>query len=47
MTLPHGSVAKLRPFIVAEDWRPVVLADQADVKPLVAPKKQQLELFAA
>lgn len=45
------SVAKVRPFIVAEDWRPVVLADKgdirADVKPLVAPKKQQLELFAA
>ena len=41
------SIAKLRPFIVAEDWRPVVLADKADVKPLVAPKKQQLELFAA
>ncbi len=45
------SVAKLRPFIVAEDWRPVVLADKADLRadvtPLVAPKKQQLELFAA
>ena len=42
------SIAKLRPFIVAEDWRPVVLADQAELKPLVAPaKKQQLELFAA
>ncbi|WP_174279347.1 putative DNA modification/repair radical SAM protein [Sphingomonas bacterium] len=40
------SVAKLRPFIVAADWRPVVLADAADVKPVVAPKKQ-LELFAA
>ncbi len=41
------SVAKIRPFIVADDWRPVVLADRADLKPLVAPKKQQLELFAA
>ena len=45
------SVAKLRPFIVAEDWRPVVLADQAElgaaVTPPAAPKKQQLELFAA
>ena len=41
------SVAKLRPFIVAADWRPVALADTLDVKPLVAPKKQQLELFAA
>jgi putative DNA modification/repair radical SAM protein len=45
------SVAKIRPFIVAEDWRPLVLADRADlgadIKPLVAPRKQQLELFAA
>ena len=41
------SVAKVRPFIVAEDWRPVVLSDKAELKPLVAPKRQQLELFAA
>ena len=41
------SIAKLRPFIVAEDWRPVMLTDRADLKPMVAPKKQQLELFAA
>ena len=41
------SVAKLRPFIVTEDWRPVMLTDKAELKPLVAPKKQQLELFAA
>lgn len=40
------SVAKLRPFIVAEDWRPVLLADRADLKPLVAPKREQFELFA-
>ncbi len=41
------SIAKLRPFIIAEDWRPVVLADRAEIRPLVAPKRQQLELFAA
>jgi putative DNA modification/repair radical SAM protein len=41
------SIAKVRPFIVAEDWRPVVLSDRAELKPLVAPKRQQLELFAA
>ncbi|SFP90701.1 putative DNA modification/repair radical SAM protein [Sphingomonas rubra] len=41
------SIAKLCPFIVAEDWRPVVLSDRADLRPVVAPKKQQLELFAA
>ena len=41
------SVAKVRPFIVAEDWRPVLLTDRAELKPLVAPKREQLELFAA
>jgi len=41
------SIAKVRPFIVAEGWRPVALIDRADLKPLVAPKKEQLELFAA
>ena len=41
------SVAKLRPFIVAEDWRPVLLTDRADLKPLVTPRREQLELFAA
>jgi putative DNA modification/repair radical SAM protein len=41
------SVAKVRPFIVAEDWRPVTLTDKAELKPLVMPKKTQLELFAA
>ena len=41
------SVAKVRPFIVCEDWRPVVLADRDDVRPVVAPKREQLELFAA
>ena len=41
------SVARVRPFIVAADWRPVVLADCADVRPLTSPKRSQLELFAA
>ena len=41
------SIAKLRPFIVAEDWRPIALTDRADLRPLVAPPQQQLELFAA
>ena len=41
------SVAKVRPFIVAEDWRPVALTDRADLKPVIAPKKRQLELFGA
>jgi predicted DNA-binding helix-hairpin-helix protein len=43
-----SSIAKLRPFLIAADWRPVVLGDRADLRPLVAPKKaEQLELFAA
>ncbi|MEN3748480.1 putative DNA modification/repair radical SAM protein [Sphingomonas sp. HF-S3] len=42
-----ASIAKVRPFLVAEDWRPVALADRADLRPLVAPKREQLELFAA
>jgi putative DNA modification/repair radical SAM protein len=41
------SIAKLRPFIIAEDWRPVMLADQLDLRPLIAPKMEQMELFAA
>jgi putative DNA modification/repair radical SAM protein len=45
------SVTKVRPFIITEDWRPVILADKAELKslvaPLLAPKKEQLELFAA
>jgi putative DNA modification/repair radical SAM protein len=40
------SVAKLRPFIIAEDWRPVVLADRAELHPIVAPKPKQMEMFA-
>jgi putative DNA modification/repair radical SAM protein len=40
------SVAKVRPFVVTEDWRPVVLADKADLKALVAPERpRQMELF--
>ncbi len=39
------SVAKIRPFLVASDWRPVALADKLDVRTLVAPKVEQMELF--
>ncbi|AQR75006.1 putative DNA modification/repair radical SAM protein [Sphingomonas sp. LM7] len=42
-----ASIKKVRPFLVAEDWRPVTLADRADLRPFVAPKREQLELFAA
>ena len=42
------SVAKLRPFIVTADWRPVTLTDRADLKALVAPDAgRELDLFAA
>lgn len=43
------SIAKLRPFLIAADWRPVLLTDRADLRALVAPpgKSEQLELFAA
>jgi putative DNA modification/repair radical SAM protein len=41
------SIRKLRPFLIAEDWRPVLLGDAADLRPVVAPKREQLELFAA
>ncbi len=41
------SLAKVRPFICAADWRPTLLTDHADLRALVAPKQQQLELFAA
>jgi predicted DNA-binding helix-hairpin-helix protein len=41
------SIAKLRPFIVTDDWRPVALSDTADLRTIFAPKVEQLELFAA
>jgi putative DNA modification/repair radical SAM protein len=41
------SIAKVRPFIVAADWRPTLLADRADLRGLLAPKNEQFELFAA
>ena len=41
------SVAKLRPFITAEGWRPTLLTDRVDLKQRLKPKTEQLELFAA
>ena len=41
------SIAKVRPFITTIDWRPTLLTDRADLRTIVAPKEQQLELFAA
>ncbi len=41
------SIAKVRPFICAADWRPTLLTDRADLRSIIAPKREQLELFAA
>ena len=41
------SVTKVRPFISTLDWQPTLLTDKADLRSLIAPKRQQLELFAA
>ena len=40
------SIAKVRPFVATVDWRPTVLTDRADLRGLVAPERNQLELFA-
>jgi putative DNA modification/repair radical SAM protein len=40
-----ASIAKVRPFICALDWRPTLLTDRADLRRLLAPKSEQLELF--
>lgn len=39
------SVAKVRPFIIAQGWSPTILSDRADLSAWVKPKQQQLELF--
>jgi putative DNA modification/repair radical SAM protein len=41
------SIAKVRPFICTVDWRPVTLTDRTDLRALLAPRREQLELFAA
>ncbi len=41
------SVAKLRPFLITADWRPLTLTDSTDLRSLLSPRReQQLELFA-
>ncbi|MEE4205620.1 MAG: putative DNA modification/repair radical SAM protein [Erythrobacter sp.] len=39
------SIAKVRPFLVAADWRPTRLTDRIDLRAMLAPKSEQLELF--
>ena len=41
------SITRVRPFIVTVDWRPTLLTDRADLRRMLAPKTEQLELFAA
>ncbi len=41
------SVAKVRPFISCDGWAPVALTDKLDLKTVIAPKVEQMELFAA
>jgi predicted DNA-binding helix-hairpin-helix protein len=42
-----GSIARVRPFIVAADWRPVRLTDRFDLRATLVPPSppRQLELF--
>ncbi|WP_022682515.1 putative DNA modification/repair radical SAM protein [Sphingobium bisphenolivorans] len=40
-----SSIAKLRPFLVASDWRPGQLTDRVDLRRLLTPPPAQLELF--
>ena len=40
-----ASLAKVRPFICALDWRPTMLTDRADLRGLLVRKSEQLELF--
>jgi putative DNA modification/repair radical SAM protein len=41
-----NSVRKIRPFILAEGWRPTRLLDRADLAARVKPKHRQPDLFA-
>jgi putative DNA modification/repair radical SAM protein len=41
------SIARVRPFIAADGWRPAALLDRADLRQRLEPKAEQLELFAA
>ena len=41
-----SSIAKLRPFLVASDWRPLHLIDKLDLKRQLTPPPTQFELFA-
>ncbi len=42
-----NSIAKIRPFLIAEGWHPLPLTDRTDLEQRLVPRKKQLELFAA
>ena len=44
MQAPHGARFG-HVNVIASDWRPTALVDKADLRPLVAPKSKQMELF--
>jgi len=39
------SITKVRPFLITLDWRPTLLTDRGDLRSLLVPKSEQLELF--
>ena len=41
------SIAKVRPFIEAEGWRPTALTERSNLQEMLRPKAKQLELFAS
>lgn len=43
--LARGGLAKIKPFVVAGDWTPGGLLDQADLRPAVRDGGEQLSLF--
>ena len=42
-----ASIAKVRPFIETEGWRPTLLTDRADLAARLRPREKQLELFGS
>ncbi len=40
-----ASIAKVRPFIEAEGWRPTLLTERGDLAAWLKPPEMQLELF--
>lgn len=40
-----SSIAKVRPFLIAEGWSPGALTDAHGLRHIVAPRSEQLELF--